>query len=65
MPILALSVLSALGIGGWLGSSSNAAIEHPSNIPASGNGAGLDLAKLAGYAIAGGLVFYFGKKIIK
>lgn len=26
---------------------------------------GVDITKLAGYAIAGGLAFYFGKKLIK
>lgn len=65
MPIIPIvvAVATGLGFGGWLGSSTNAAITTPEETQNT-NG-GLNLTKLAGYAIVGGLVYYFGKKIIK
>lgn len=65
MPIF-LGVLAALGIGAFGGAIANKPDSVATN-PPTGNGAsgGFNLTTVAGYAIAGGLVYYFGKKIIK
>lgn len=51
-------------VSGW---QAHAAIETPPAALPDGNtkDSGLNLTTIAGYAILGGLVFYFGKKIIK
>lgn len=64
MPFI-LTALAALGLGAYAGSTTTTALSHPDAVPSGNTGAGLDLTKLAGYAIAGGLIYYFGKKIIK
>lgn len=65
MPWLLLTgVAAALGFGAFGGSlaQTSVATNPPAGNPPAG---GLNLTTIAGYAIAGGLVYYFGKKIIK
>jgi CRISPR/Cas system-associated protein Csm6 len=57
-----LPYLAAVGIGGWIGSLSNNVtqpVATPTSKPA------VDYTMLAGYAIGGALVYYFGKKLLK
>lgn len=59
MPILPIAVL--LAVSGWFAGKADAA----NDVTKVSSGTSFDLAKLGGYAIAGGIVYYFGKKIIK
>ncbi|MDX1939664.1 MAG: hypothetical protein SFU99_03885 [Saprospiraceae bacterium] len=66
MPLFLPLILGGTALAGWAfagGQATNAVLTTPQQ--ASANANSLDLTKLAGYAIAGGLLFYFGKKIIK
>lgn len=60
MPLLALLPISAFAA--YLGYKTNDALTTPQETI---NNGGINLTKIAGYAIAGGLIYYFGKKIIK
>ena len=65
MPVL-LAVTSLLA-GAWVIGKQTDAIQAPQSIPSgqSSSASSIDLTKLAGYAIVGGLTFYFGKKLLK
>lgn len=54
-------ILGLLGLGAIAGYKANDALTPPQAV----NGNGINLTTIAGYAIAGGLIYYFGKKIIK
>lgn len=58
MPFL-LPILGAIGLGGWLVSSPPTPVQSPQDVK------NINLTTAFGYLVVGGLVFYFGKKIIK
>lgn len=61
MPAFLLPVLAALGVGYFTGTKN----EPPQIATPANQNSGLNLTTVAGYVILGGLVYYFGKKIIK
>jgi hypothetical protein len=55
-------LLGALGFGGWLGSTTNAAVTHPAAVQAD---TGPSITKIATYAAIGFAAFYAAKKVFK
>jgi hypothetical protein len=65
IPIIAgLAVLAATGWGYIVGTKDEPQNGTPQQIPA-GTAGGLNLTTVAGYVIVAGLVYYFGRKVLK
>lgn len=65
MPLLFLIPL-ALGVGAYGGWKTNDIIDSPpASLPNGNSNGGFNLTTAFGYVVLGGLVYYFGKKIIK
>lgn len=61
-------IVSKLALGAITflsGYTAHSVVESPPQSLPTASPAGINLTAIAGYAILGGLVFYFGKKIIK
>lgn len=60
MPLL-LPLLAALGVGAYAGATTQGAV----TTPARDDSGGVNITKIFGYVVIGGLIYYFGKRVIK